>query len=159
MSSTTATPTKRPEDEYLGAGPSLGYGFQHVLTMYGGIIAPPLIVGGAAGLSTNEQALLVACCLFVGGLATVLQSFGIKFFGSKLPLVQGTSFAGVATMTAIVNGGGGIQAVFGAVMDVMNRIAAPMASRPGLLRPTVESWRFFFSLMGSWPFESELLLG
>lgn len=116
MSSTTATPTKRPEDEYLGAGPSLGYGFQHVLTMYGGIIAPPLIVGGAAGLSTNEQALLVACCLFVGGLATVLQSFGIKFFGSKLPLVQGTSFASVATMTAIVNGGGGIQAVFGAVM-------------------------------------------
>ena len=116
MSQTATTEVKRPEDEYLGAGPSLGYGFQHVLTMYGGIIAPPLIVGGAAGLSTNEQALLVACCLFVGGLATMLQSFGIKFFGSQLPLVQGTSFAGVATMTAIVNGDGGIQAVFGAVM-------------------------------------------
>lgn len=116
MSHTATTEVKRPEDDYLGAGPSLGYGFQHVLTMYGGIIAPPLIVGGAAGLSTNDQALLVACCLFVGGLATMLQSFGIKFFGSQLPLVQGTSFAGVATMTAIVNGDGGIQAVFGAVM-------------------------------------------
>ena len=116
MSHTATTEVKRPEDDYLGAGPSLGYGFQHVLTMYGGIIAPPLIVGGAAGLSANEQALLVACCLFVGGLATMLQSFGIKFFGSQLPLVQGTSFAGVATMTAIVNGDGGIQAVFGAVM-------------------------------------------
>ncbi|MBD2766009.1 purine permease [Kocuria sp. cx-455] len=116
MSHTATTEVKRPEDNYLGAGPSLGYGFQHVLTMYGGIIAPPLIVGGAAGLSSNDQALLVACCLFVGGLATILQSFGIKFFGSQLPLVQGTSFAGVATMTAIVNGDGGIQAVFGAVM-------------------------------------------
>ena len=116
MSSTTApTRASRPEDQHLGVGASFGYGFQHVLTMYGGIIAPPLIVGGAAGLSANEQALLVACCLFVGGLATVLQSFGIRFFGSQLPLVQGTSFAGVATMTAIVNGGGGIQAVFGAV--------------------------------------------
>lgn len=116
MSKTATADVKRPEDEYLGAGPSLGYGFQHVLTMYGGIIAPPLIVGGAAGLSPNDQALLVACCLFVGGLATMLQSFGIKFFGSQLPLVQGTSFAGVATMTAIVNGEGGIQAVFGAVV-------------------------------------------
>ncbi|WP_129359521.1 nucleobase:cation symporter-2 family protein [Rothia uropygioeca] len=115
-SKVTAEERPRPEDKYLGLGPSFGYGFQHVLTMYGGIIAPPLIVGGAAGLSGSEQALLVACCLFIGGLATLLQSFGIKFFGSQLPLVQGTSFASVATMTAIVSGDGGIQAVFGAVM-------------------------------------------
>ena len=132
MSSTTApTRASRPEDQYLGLGASFGYGFQHVLTMYGGIIAPPLIVGGAAGLSANEQALLVACCLFVGGLATVLQSFGIRFFGSQLPLVQGTSFAGVATMTAIVNGGGGIQAVFGAVMvsAAIGFVLAPFFAR------------------------------
>ena len=132
MSSTTAaTPTTRPEDEFLGVGQSFGYGLQHVLTMYGGIIAPPLIVGGAAGLSPNDQALLVAACLFVGGLATILQSVGIKFFGSQLPLVQGTSFAGVATMTAIVNGGGGIQAVFGAVMAsaVIGFLVAPFFAR------------------------------
>ena len=132
MASTTAPARAiRPEDEFLGVGPSFGYGFQHVLTMYGGIIAPPLIVGGAAGLSANEQALLVACCLFVGGLATVLQSFGIRFFGSQLPLVQGTSFAGVATMTAIVNGGGGIQAVFGAVMvsAAIGFVLAPFFAR------------------------------
>ncbi|RKQ33716.1 nucleobase:cation symporter-2 family protein [Kocuria tytonis] len=130
-SSTAATAAARPEDEFLGVGPSFGYGFQHVLTMYGGIIAPPLIVGGAAGLSPDDQALLVACCLFVGGLATVLQSLGVKFFGSRLPLVQGTSFAGVATMTAIVNGGGGIQAVFGAVMAsaAIGFLVAPFFAR------------------------------
>ena len=110
------TTRARPEDEYLGAGASLGYGLQHVLTMYGGIIAPPLIIGGVAGMTPQEQGLLIAASLFVGGLATVLQSWGIKFFGSQLPLVQGTSFAGVATMTAIVQSGGGIQAVFGAVI-------------------------------------------
>ena len=115
--SATAPPAaRRPEDEKLGIGKSFGYGLQHVLTMYGGIIAPPLIIGGAAGVSVDEQALLIACCLFVGGLATILQSFGIRFFGSQLPLVQGTSFASVATMTAIVSGPGGIQAVFGAVL-------------------------------------------
>lgn len=121
----------RSEDEYLGIGASFGYGFQHVLTMYGGIIAPPLIVGGAAGLSGGEQALLVACCLFIGGLATVLQSFGIPFFGSQLPLVQGTSFASVATMTAIVSGDGGIRAVFGAVMvsSFIGFLIAPFFAR------------------------------
>ncbi len=107
---------QRPEDEKLPLGKTFAYGLQHVLTMYGGIIAPPLIIGGAAGLSSTEIGVLVASCLFVGGLATILQTVGIPFFGAQLPLVQGTSFASVATMVAIVNGGGGIQAVFGAVL-------------------------------------------
>ena len=34
----------RPEDERLGAGATVVYGLQHVLTMYGGIVAVPLIV-------------------------------------------------------------------------------------------------------------------
>ncbi len=106
----------RPEDEYLGVGKSLAYGAQHVLTMYGGIIAPPLIVGAAAGVDAAQLGLLVASCLFVGGIATILQSVGVPWFGSRLPLVQGTSFASVATLVAIVQGGSGIQAAFGAVM-------------------------------------------
>jgi uric acid transporter len=112
----TATTPTRPEDERLSLGATFGYGFQHVLTMYGGIIAPPLIVGGAAGLTSAEIGTLVAACLFIGGLATILQTVGIKFFGSQLPLVQGVSFAGVSTMVAVVGGGGGIQAVLGAVL-------------------------------------------
>jgi len=106
----------RPEDERLPIGPTFGYGFQHVLTMYGGIIAPPLIVGGAAGLTGGEIGTLVAASLFMGGLATILQTLGIPFFGSQLPLVQGVSFAGVSTMVAIVNGGGGMPGVLGAVL-------------------------------------------
>lgn len=31
----------RPEDENLGIVANIAYGFQHVLTMYGGIIAVP----------------------------------------------------------------------------------------------------------------------
>ena len=34
----------RPEDQKLSLGSTFAYGFQHVLTMYGGIIAPPLII-------------------------------------------------------------------------------------------------------------------
>ena len=105
-----------PEHEFLGVGKSAAYGLQHVLTMYGGIIAPPLIVGTAAGLSGIEIGLLIAAALFVGGLATILQTMGVKYIGARLPLVQGVSFAGVATMVAIVTTGGGLSAVYGAVI-------------------------------------------
>ncbi|MEO6201220.1 MAG: solute carrier family 23 protein, partial [Cryobacterium sp.] len=108
--------TGRPEDERMPIGTSFAYGLQHVLTMYGGIIAPPLIIGTAAGMTGAEIGLLISASLFIGGLATILQTVGLPFFGSQLPLVQGVSFASVSTMIAIVTQGGGIQAVFGAVI-------------------------------------------
>lgn len=128
---TRARKIARPEDERLPLGSSFAYGFQHVLTMYGGIIAPPLIVGSAAGMSSSDIGVLIAACLFVGGLATLLQTIGIPFFGSQLPLVQGVSFAGVATMTAIIGGGGGIQSVFGAVIvaSLIGLLITPIFSK------------------------------
>ena len=45
---------KRPEDENLGVTANLMYGLQHVLTMYGGIVAVPLIVAEAAGMSAAD---------------------------------------------------------------------------------------------------------
>ena len=121
----------RPEDKRLSIGSTFAYGFQHVLTMYGGIIAPPLIIGAAAGMSSQDIGLLIAACLFVGGLATILQTVGLPFFGSQLPLVQGVSFAGVSTMVAIVHGGGGIQAVFGSVIvaSLIGLVITPLFSK------------------------------
>lgn len=127
----SATASIRPEDERLPLGRTFAYGLQHVLTMYGGIIAPPLIIGAAAGVSTPDLALLVASCLFIGGLATILQTVGIPFFGAQLPLVQGTSFASVATLVTISQGEGGIRAVLGAVMvaAAVGFIIAPFFAR------------------------------
>lgn len=121
----------RPEDRNLGLGANLAYGLQHVLTMYGGIIAVPLIVGQAAGLAPDQIGLLIAASLFAGGLATILQTIGIPFFGCQLPLVQGVSFSGVATMVAIVSGGGGMDAVLGAVMaaSLVGLLITPVFSR------------------------------
>ncbi|VXC06747.1 Nucleobase:cation symporter-2, NCS2 family [Arthrobacter sp. 9AX] len=122
---------RRPEDQRLPVASTFAYGFQHVLTMYGGIIAPPLIIGAAAGMSSQDIGLLIAACLFVGGLATILQTIGVPFFGSQLPLVQGVSFAGVSTMVAIVHGGGGIQAVFGSVIaaSLIGLLITPLFSK------------------------------
>ncbi|MDQ4213479.1 nucleobase:cation symporter-2 family protein [Microbacterium capsulatum] len=117
----------RPEDEKLPVGTAFAFGLQHVLTMYGGIIAPPLIIGSAAGIPATQLGVLIAACLFMGGLATLLQTLGIPFFGSQLPLVQGVSFAGVATMLAIINSGGGIAGVFGSVIvaSLIGLVIAP----------------------------------
>ncbi|MCD1144594.1 purine permease [Kocuria sp. LUK] len=114
----TAPPprTLGPEDEKLPLGRTTAYGFQHVLTMYGAIVAVPLIIGQAGGLSADEIALLISSCLLMGGIATFLQSFGAPYIGSKLPLVQGVSFAGVAPMLAILAGGSDLRAIFGAVL-------------------------------------------
>ena len=131
--STSTSPAPRPEDENLGLGANLAYGLQHVLTMYGGIVAVPLILGQAAGLNAAEIGLLIAASLFAGGLATLLQTLGLPFFGCQLPLVQGVSFAGVATMGAILSseGGGGLPGVLGAVMaaSFIGFLITPVFSR------------------------------
>jgi uric acid transporter len=120
----------RPEDEKLSVGANIAYGLQHVLTMYGGIVAVPLIVGQAAGLSPSDVGLLVTASLFAGGLATILQTLGLPFFGSRLPLVQGVSFSGVATMVAI-SGNGGIPSILGAVIaaSLVGLLITPVFSR------------------------------
>ncbi|HMR48114.1 MAG TPA: nucleobase:cation symporter-2 family protein [Arachnia sp.] len=123
----------RPEDERLGIGPTIGYGVQHILAMFGGVIAVPLIVGGAAGLEPSVTALLVACGLFVSGAATLLQTLGVPYFGAQLPLVQGTSFAAVSTMLAIIGDRGeeGLRYVFGAVIvaAVFGLVITPFFAR------------------------------
>lgn len=120
----TPVGTTRPEDERLSVGDSIVYGLQHILSMFGGVIAVPLIVGGAAGLSPAENALLVSSAILFSGLATILQTVGVFTktpvgFGSQLPLVQGISFASVSTLTAIIAKGGGVTGLrmaFGSVI-------------------------------------------
>ncbi|MCI9889842.1 purine permease [Micrococcales bacterium 31B] len=135
---TPARAPQNPEDQRLPLLPTFGYGLQHVLTMYAGIIVPPLLIGQAAGLGPDTINGLITCCLFVGGLATILQSIGLPFFGSKLPLVQGVTFASVGTLIAIVaphsaNGTGeqGLREAFGAVLaaSLIGLIIAPFFAR------------------------------
>src|SRR5699024_11311225 len=68
---------------------------------------------------------------FVGCLATILQSASLPFLGSRLPLVQGVSFAAVATMLAILNGGSGLQDVFGAIIaaSIIGFLIAPFFAK------------------------------
>ncbi|MDL5159104.1 nucleobase:cation symporter-2 family protein [Actinomycetospora termitidis] len=111
---------RHPIDQMLPTGSLLVYGLQHVMSMYAGVVAVPLVVGEALGLSFTDLATLLTAALLVSGLATLLQTLGVWKIGARLPLVQGASFAAVASMLAIGKGAGGgtyaLQVIFGAVL-------------------------------------------
>ncbi len=90
-------------------------GLQHVLALYAGAVAVPLIVGGALGYSSADLAFLISADLFIAGIATIVQSVGFWRFGVRLPLMQGVTFAAVGPMIAI-GAQHGITAVFGSVI-------------------------------------------
>ena len=136
-----------PVDEVLPFGQMVLYGLQHVLSMYAGVVAVPLIVGTALKLTPPQITYLLSAGLFMSGLATLLQTLGLWRLGARLPIVQGTSFAAVATMLAIgtTRGGGtaGLRAIYGAliVAGLIGLAIAPFFTR--LLRffpPVVTGW-------------------
>ena len=86
---------------------------QHMLAAMGAIIAVPLVVGSAIGLSTSDLILLVNAALLVSGVVTILQCKGIGPVGIKLPVVMGTSFTFVAISISI-GVESGVSAIFGA---------------------------------------------
>jgi xanthine permease len=105
-------------------------GLQHVAAMYAGVVAPPLIIGSAVGLSVTELTFLTGASLFLAGVATLLQTIGVWKIGARLPFVNGVTFASVAPMLAINKSEGADDAlpvIFGACMvaAALGFVAAP----------------------------------
>jgi hypothetical protein len=78
--------------------------------MYAGAVAVPLIVGRALKLSPEQVAMLISADLFCCGLVTLIQSLGAtQWFGIKLPVMMGVTFAAVAPMVAMANSNPGVE--------------------------------------------------
>jgi NCS2 family nucleobase:cation symporter-2 len=98
-------------------------------------VAVPLIVGRALKLTPEQVALLISADLFCCGLVTLIQSFGLsKWFGIKLPVMMGVTFAAVGPMVAMANaqsGPDGARAIFGAIIGagIVSILLAPLMSR------------------------------
>ena len=129
------TSTVDAVDEKLPTGRLAALGLQHVLVMYAGAIAVPLIVGRALKLSPEQVALLISADLFCCGLVTLVQSLGMtRWFGIKLPVMMGVTFAAVGPMVAFANampGVDGARAIFGAIIGagVIAMLIAPVVSK------------------------------
>ena len=92
--------------------------FQHVLSAFTGQIAVGMLLAMGFGLSVKETALLIQCALFITGIATIIQSFGIgKHIGARLPIVSGGSFTLITPMVVAANNPNiGIGGAFGAAL-------------------------------------------
>src|SRR6267154_191561 len=105
-----------PVDQILPTPRLLALGLQHVLVMYAGAVAVPLIIGRALKLSPEDVAFLISADLFACGLATLVQCIGIlaaPFISRLLPLfppvVTGTIILviGISLMRVGINWAGG----------------------------------------------------
>jgi NCS2 family nucleobase:cation symporter-2 len=129
------TRTTDPVDEVLPAGKLAALGLQHVLVMYAGAVAVPLIVGRALKLDPQQVAMLISADLFCCGLVTLIQSLGAtQWFGIRLPVMMGVTFASVAPMVAMANanpGTLGAQLIFGSIIGagIISILIAPAVSR------------------------------
>ncbi|MDE2093409.1 MAG: purine permease, partial [Burkholderiales bacterium] len=100
-----------------------------------GAVAVPLIVGRALKLSPEHVAMLISADLFCCGLVSIIQSFGMtQWFGIRLPVMMGVTFASVGPMVAMANansGPDGARAIFGAIIGagIVSMLIAPLMSR------------------------------
>ncbi len=128
------TDEKHPVDRVPPLSRLAPLGLQHVLAMYAGAVAVPLIVGGAmvgqGKLQPADLGYLISADLFVAGIATLIQSIGFWRFGVRLPLMQGCTFAAVTPMIAI-GSQYGITAIYGAVIScgIFMMVLAPLFSK------------------------------
>jgi uric acid transporter len=136
-------PDKKPVhqvDEVLPGGKLLLLGLQHVLVMYAGAVAVPLILGGVMKLPKEQVALLISADLFCCGIVTLIQSIGFWKFGIRLPVMMGVTFASVSPMMAMaVNPEIGLLGIYGSVIaaGIFGIIVAPLVSRLLPLFPPV----------------------
>jgi xanthine permease len=128
-------------DQKLPLGRCGALSLQHVLVMYAGTVAVPLIVGGALGLSKADIAFLINADLFAAGIATLVQAIGFWRFGIRMPVMMGVTFAAVGPMIAIgIDPALGLPAIYGAtiVAGVFGMLVAPLMGRVlGVFPPLV----------------------
>ncbi len=121
-----------PVDERLPLLKLLPLAIQHVLVMYAGAVAVPLIIGRAVNLPPDQVAFLISADLFACGLATIVQSLGFPGVGIRLPVMMGVTFASVGPMLSMAASPEiGLLGIYGAVIGagLFAVIAAPFISR------------------------------
>jgi len=86
-------------DSMLPIPQLFAFGLQHVLAMYAGAVAVPIIVAQAMNLPVEDLIRLITADLFTCGIATLIQTLGFGNIGGRIPMIQGVTFASVGPMT------------------------------------------------------------
>ena len=129
-----------PVDQFLPVPKLLTLGLQHVLVMYAGAVAVPLILGRALKLPPEDVAFLISADLFTCGLATLVQCIGFPGVGIRLPVMMGVTFASVGPMLSMAAVPDvGLLGIYGSVIaaGVFAVLVAPFMGRLLPLFPPV----------------------
>jgi uric acid transporter len=124
------TNQKHPVDEMLPLGRLFTYGLQHVMAMYAGAVAVPLMVASGLGLTKAQLIYLINADLFTCGIATLIQTMGVWKMGIRIPIVQGVTFAAVTPMI-LIGQKQGIPAIYGSIIiaGIVTFLVSPYFSR------------------------------
>jgi NCS2 family nucleobase:cation symporter-2 len=129
-----------PVDEVLPAPKLVTLGLQHVLVMYAGAVAVPLILGRALKLPPEQVGILISADLFACGIASLIQSVGFPGVGIRLPVMMGVTFAAITPMLAMAaDPDVGLLGIYGSVIaaGIFGVVVAPYVSRLLPLFPPV----------------------
>ena len=127
-----ARPIGDPVEQKYPLPKLVALGLQHVLVMYAGAVAVPLIIGSALHLSKEQIAMLVSADLFCCGIVTIIQCLGIWKIGVRLPIMMGIGFTAVPAIIATGSDPAlGMRGVFGAVIasGIFTLLVAPFFGR------------------------------
>ena len=127
------------KNEQLPLSKSIPLGIQHVLAMFAGNITVPIIIAGIFGQTPEQKIFLIQMALFVSGVATMIQTIGLGKVGSRLPIIQGTSFGFIPVMAPFAKVGlgavftaafiGGLfQMVLGYVLKPIRHMFPPLVT-------------------------------
>ena len=125
---------------------AIPFGLQHILAMFVSNITPIMIICGLAQVNgqpltadPHMTAVLIQNCIFIAGIASLIQIAGIWKIGSRLPIIMGISFTFLAAMIGaatrdynIAMGavivGGCIEGVLGLCYKYWKGIISPIVS-------------------------------
>ena len=75
-------------DSMLPIPQLFAFGLQHVLAMYAGAVAVPIIVAQAMNLPVEDSIRLITADLFTCGIATLIQTLGFGNIGGRIPICR-----------------------------------------------------------------------
>jgi xanthine permease len=119
-----------PVDEMLPLGKLFTYGLQHVLAMYAGAVAVPLILANALKLPPEQLIYLINADLLTCGIATIIQTIGFWKIGIRIPIIQGVTFAAVTPMI-LIGKAHGLPGIYGSIIvsGIVTFLVSPYFSR------------------------------
>ncbi|MTD41760.1 purine permease [Erwinia sp. CPCC 100877] len=98
-----------------GNGKSAILGLQHLLAMYAGAVAVPLLIGTGLNFNSEQMTYLISIDIFMCGIATLLQLTVNRFFGIGLPVVLGCAIQAVAPLI-MIGSDKGVGAIYGSII-------------------------------------------